>query len=370
MFRIHQRLCASVRLGLALCSLAFCSLVSMAVHAADPYEIFVSNERSGDLTVIAGSDFKVLATIPVGKRPRGVHVSPDGKSVYVALSGTPIEGPPPLDAQGNPILKKYSKAEDDDDSEAKADKSADGIGVVSVASRRLVGKLHAGSDPEEFALSRDGSRIYISNEDIKASSVLNIASGKIEHIIPVGGEPEGVGVTPDGSRFYVTCETSGDVYVIDTRSYHVVVHFMVPPRPRSVDFLPDGSLAFIPSESKEKLNVVRNSASPRVLKTVDLPLGVRPMKVKVASDGNRLYLSGGRSGSVAVLDAHSYAVLATIKVGTRPWGLALSPDGKYLFSANGPSNDISVIDLASNREIRRVPAGQGPWGLTIVPLTH
>ncbi len=61
---------------------------------AGNYEIFVSNENAGTLTVINGADFKVEATIPVGKRPRGIHASPDGKTVYVALSGTPIEPPP------------------------------------------------------------------------------------------------------------------------------------------------------------------------------------------------------------------------------------------------------------------------------------
>ena len=55
----------------------------------DSYQIFVSNEKSGDLTVISGDDFQVVTTIPVGKRPRGIRASPDGKTVYVALSGTP-----------------------------------------------------------------------------------------------------------------------------------------------------------------------------------------------------------------------------------------------------------------------------------------
>ena len=50
--------------------------------------------------------FQVVATIPVGKRPRGIHASPDGKTVYVALSGTPVEPPPKLDANGNPISEK------------------------------------------------------------------------------------------------------------------------------------------------------------------------------------------------------------------------------------------------------------------------
>jgi len=59
-----------------------------AGRADGGYQIFVSNEKSGDLTVISSDGFKVVATIPVGKRPRGIRASPDGRTVYVALSGT------------------------------------------------------------------------------------------------------------------------------------------------------------------------------------------------------------------------------------------------------------------------------------------
>jgi YVTN family beta-propeller protein len=283
------------------------ALVAVALAGSMPasaagYRIFVTNERSGDVTVIDGGDFKVVSTIAVGKRPRGIHVSPDGKTVYVALSGTPIEGPPALDAQGNPILKKNNKADDDDDDDAKADKSADGIGIVNVAQKKLTGRISAGSDPEEFVLSKDGSRIYVSNEDIETASVINIASGKVEHIIPVGREPEGVGVTPNGKQFYVTCETGGEVFVIDTTTYQVAGHFTVPVRPRSVDFLSTGKIGFIPSESKSQLNVI-DVAAAQVLKTIDLPAGSRPMKVKVSVDDRRVYVSDGRAGTVTVLDS-------------------------------------------------------------------
>jgi YVTN family beta-propeller protein len=347
---------------LALAGASAGSSLAIAGHA--PYQVFVTNEKSADITVIDGGDFKVVGTIPVGKRPRGIHVSPDGKTVYVATSGTPIEGPPPLDAAGNPILKKNNK-DDDDDDRAKADKSADGIRIVDVATRKVTGKINAGSDPEEFALSKDGSRIYVSNEDIRTATVINIASGKVEHLIPVGGEPEGVGVTPDGKQFYITCETGGEVFAIDTASYKAIGHFTVPIRPRSVDFISNANIGFIPSETKGQLNVI-DTASVNVLKSVDLPAGSRPMKVKVSPDNKRVYVSDGRAGTVSVIDTQTYAVLSTVKVGTRPWGIVLSPDGKYLFSANGPSNDVSVVDLETNKEVTRVKAGEGPWGLTIV----
>jgi YVTN family beta-propeller protein len=343
----------------------------IAVLAAAPrganaasYQIVVSNERSNDVTVISGGDFAVLATIPVGKRPRGIHGSPDGKLVYVAMSGTPIAAPPQLDAHGNPIFKRGG---DDDDNDAEADKSADGIGIVDLAARKLKGKIFAGSDPEEFALSKDGTKIYVSNEDTKSASVVDIAKAKVEHIIPVGQEPEGVATTPDGKQFYVTCESGGDVYAIETSGYTVVGHFKVPPRPRTVAFLPSAGLAFVPSESVGLINVV-DSNKFTVVKTITLPTGARPMSLKIPADSRSLYASNGRLGTVSVIDLKSDAVVTNIKVGTRPWGMALSPDGKYLFTANGPSDDISVVDLKTNQEVQRVKAGKSPWSIAVVPV--
>jgi YVTN family beta-propeller protein len=326
------------------------------------YQVYVSNEKSGDVTVINGGDFSVAATIAVGKRPRGIHASADGKTVYVALSGTPIEGAPQIDARGNPV---FANKKDDDDDDANADKAADGVGVVDTAARQLRRKLNAGSDPEEFALSKDGKHIYISNEDTKTASVINIETGKLEHLIPVGQEPEGVTTTPDGTQFYVTCEAGGDIYVIGTRDYLVAAHFKVNGRPRSVDFLSKSAVGFIPSESVGEINVV-DTANARVFKTLTLPAGSRPMRVRVSPDETKLYVSNGRAGTVSVIDTHTYELLATIKVGPRPWGIGISPDGKFLFAANGYSNDVSVVDLDANKEVMRVKAGLSPWGIAVV----
>jgi YVTN family beta-propeller protein len=333
-------------------------------HAAG-YQIWVSNERSDDITVIDGATNQAIATIPVGKRPRGIHASPDGRKVYVALSGTPIVAPPKLDAKGNPIFKRGGK-DDDDEDEAKSDKSADAIGVIDVAQRKLIGKISGGSDPEEFSLSKNGKQLYVSNEDVKTASVIDIASGKVEHIIPVGLEPEGVATSPDGKRFYVTCEAGGEIYAIDAAKYSVIGHFKVNVRPRTVGFLPNSNIAFIPSESTGELNVI-DTAALSITKVIKLPEGARPMSVKVSHDGKRVYVSTGRGATIDVLDAHTYDLITAIKVGTRPWGMALTPDGKRAYVANGPSNDVSAVDLQTNKEITRIKAGTSPWSVAIVP---
>ncbi|HUA64249.1 MAG TPA: hypothetical protein VME24_00275, partial [Alphaproteobacteria bacterium] len=188
------------------------SIFVFAAREAKSYEIFVSNERAADVTVISGDSFKVVAHIPIGKRPRGIHASPDGKFVYVAVSGTPLEPLPQLDRNGNPILQMNTNS---DEVEAESDKSADGIVMVDAAKRKVLRKFNAGSDPENFALNADGTRIYISNEDVGAATVLDAHSGRAITFVPVSSEPEGVGVSPDGKFFYVTCETTGDIFAID-----------------------------------------------------------------------------------------------------------------------------------------------------------
>jgi YVTN family beta-propeller protein len=322
------------------------------------YWVCVSNERSGDVTIIDGDGRNVVITVPAGKRPRGIHPSPDGRRLYVALSGSPITGPPKLDARGNPVFEP--EKEDD------ADRSADGIGVIDLPQKKLLKKLPSGVDPEEFAVSPDGKRLYISNEDVATASILNVESGKVEQIVRVKKEPEGVALTPDGKFVYVTCETGGEVLVIDTATKKAVAEIPIGGRPRTVAFLPDGSRAFVPSETAGTVTVV-DTASHRILQVIKLPPGSRPMGTAMAPDGKRLYVSTGRDGTVCVLDPAGGKVLQTIQVGKRPWGLGLAPDGKLLFVANGPSDDVSVVDLVTLKEVGRVKAGRGPWGVAIVP---
>src|SRR4051794_15113599 len=58
------------------CIISVSLVLVMNVAASDDCMIYVSNERSGDVTVIDGANNAVLSTLPVGKRPRGIHCSP------------------------------------------------------------------------------------------------------------------------------------------------------------------------------------------------------------------------------------------------------------------------------------------------------
>jgi len=310
---------------LLLSSLLF---VSATVWADPTYRLFVTNEKSNSISVIDSRTGKIETTLEIGKRPRGVGLSPDHKVLYVALSGD------------------------------------DAIGMVDVATLKFLGKLDSGDDPETFAVHPNGN-LYLSNEDGAKATVLSPKTGKIIEEIRVGLEPEGVAISPDGKTVMVTSESSNMVHVIDVAAHKVIANILVAARPRGLAFSRDGSRAYVSSEIGDELAIIDTKTYKISKKAViDVPKA-KPMGIKLSPDNKTLYLTTGRAAKVAVIDADTLALKGTIDVGKRVWGEALSRDGSRLYTANGVSNTVSVVDTKAGKTIKTIKVGKGPWGLVL-----
>jgi YVTN family beta-propeller protein len=341
---------ASLRPRLAaLLAALTAGLVPLAVQAA---HLYVSNEDGESVSVLDANTGAPVATIPVGKRPRGLKVSRDGKLLFVAVSGLP-KCPPSVP--------------DEECAKLKRDLQADGVAVIDLASGKLSRLLKAGSDPEQFDLSLDGKRLFISNEDSASLSVLNVVTGALEATVPVGNEPEGVRVSPNGHWVLVTNESGNSVTIVDTKTLKVLRSMSVGQRPRDAAFTPDSATAYITGEFDASLYRAAVPQGDPVTHMLQLRKENRPMGIVLDVARNRIYISTGRGGTVAVVSLDGPKLVKEIPVGKRPWGIALSHDGKKLYTANGPSNDVSIIDTASLSVLRTVPAGNSPWGVAIGP---
>ncbi len=233
--------------------------------------VYITNEDSRELSVIDDGSGRVVATIEVGTRPRGVRATPDGRKVFVALSGSPKCPPTMPDAECEKL---------------KADKTKDGVAVVDAASRKVERILPAGSDPENFDISRDGSRLFVSNEDAGTASVLDIASGKVLSTVKVGREPEGVRVQPDDKAVWVTGETDHNVTILDAKSGKVLGAVGVGKRPRGIAFTPDGARAYVTCEVDGTVWVI-DAKTRKTVATLTLPPGSKPMGVAASPDGGK-----------------------------------------------------------------------------------
>jgi len=359
MYRPSLIVCVALAMSLAAASGCGGRDSNSALSTSGP-RIYVSDETGGRVAVIDPDAGRVVTTLAVGKRPRGIRLIDGGRHVLVALSGSPIAGPGVDESKLPP-----------------GDRKADGIGVVDLASLKVARVMKSGQDPEAFAVSPDEKTVYVSNEETGEMSAVDIAGGEVRGSVKVGDEPEGVAVRPDGKVVYVTSEGDNAIAAIDAATMKEIARMPVGARPRGIVFTHDGAKAFTTSENGGVVTVL-DAQAHKVLSTITLPrptaagaIPPRPMGAVLSPDGGTLYVTTGRAKSIVAIDVASLAIIHTFDdIGARPWGIGISADGRTLYTANGPSGDVSVVDAASGKVVRRIAVGGSPWGLVVAPPTE
>jgi PQQ-dependent catabolism-associated beta-propeller protein len=313
-----------------LAAALFVSLNCCARPQPSTDTVFVSNEV-GYVTLVDGATGRIEGRLATGARPRGMELSPDGKTFYVAAS------------------------------------DAGRIEAWDVHSRKRIATYNSGSDPERFALSPDGSTMYIASEDHGAVTFVDLKTDRIIREVMVGPEPEGVGVSPDGKLVAATSEVANLAHFIDAATGKLLDSVPVGSRPRFVLFMNGGKTVWVSSEQRGTISVF-DAATHRIARTIDLtksfdiPEPVQAIEMRATHDQKRVFVAMGRSNRVAEIDPATFSVVRSFPTGERTWGIGLSPDESRLYVASGLSGTLTIIDLKANKVLHTVALGGRPWG--------
>jgi len=176
-----------------------------------------------------------------------------------------------------------------------------------------------------------------------ALTAFGFASGQIR----VGRQADGSIIIPSGQRL---TPAGTQIEVAD--------------RPLGMTLSPDGALMVVVTGSNfasRRLHVIE-VASASVVQTINI--GDSFVGVAFSSDGQRLYVGGGRDNDVKFFrknSATTFVADGVVSIATsEPSGLSLSPDDSTLYVALNRRHSVAIIDTAS-RAVQEVPVGSYPY---------
>jgi YVTN family beta-propeller protein len=329
-------------------------------------EVWVANALVPTVTRVRTSDGTVAGDIAVGPSP-------------VAIAHR----------AGDPLVVVAQRASDD-------------LGLIEVASGRIVDAIHVGDEPSNVVLSPDGRRAYVTLATEDAVAVVDLDARRVTARVPAVVDPLGLAISPDGARLFVASHRSGqaqrfpfeddpaaeerDVVVVDTASNEVVATFLeVGSTIGALEVSADGTtlwVATLVNDTESPLGSAGNVAFQHLVLALDAATGAERARADLSrqpSSGGRavtlhqlaeregeLWVPAEGSDLVVALDASTLAELHRVPVPGRPRHVLATAGGVFVHGVQdlsttriGPDGaTLGTTPLAEDPRPADVAAGQ------------
>lgn len=274
-----------------------------------------------------------LTVIPVGSKPVGTGISPDGRRLYVANSG---------DAT---------------------------VSVVDIPSATVVATVPTLVNPTSVAVSPDGSSVWVGSDESWTDQPEGITVIDAATLVPRPIEFIGVSAVdfrPDGREVWASLSGYAGVEIFDTRTF---AHSRLDAygAGASVSFDSTSSRAYVTLGSPNSWDNGIATFDARTHQEIDYPGGPVPFaQGEIIADGTRLYTRASESALV-ITDLSRSTLPFVFRIDQPATGLAvdgirerlvLTTHNQYA-GAGVPKNTIMLLDIASSRTSWSMPTPTG-----------
>jgi YVTN family beta-propeller protein len=343
------------------------------VSSLDGRLLYVVCQDSDEVRVVDIGSRKVISSIPVGRMPRGIALSPSGHQLYVSNAWS------------------------------------DTVSVIDTAGMQVVQTLPTGPEPSGVVSDSSNTTLYVANRLSGDISVVDLGSGQETKRLQAGRGASYLTLSPDGKSIYCThiypnagafrSQPKSEITVIDTMRQTVterkllhnvagVFHVALSADGRlgvAAQLRPKNLIPLAHVEHGWAFGDSLTLFGDDIGGTVQIPIDeldryyALPWGVAITPDKSKIFLTTAGSESVTVIDVSSLLktvrsrrqpfvndlsasadyVLARIPVGHNPRGVLLSADGKRLYVANRLDDNLAVIDTDTLHVVSTIDLG-GP----------
>jgi YVTN family beta-propeller protein len=221
------------------------------------------------------------------------------------------------------------------------------------------------SPGEDWVMSSDKKRLYVSMPLVNQVAVVDTATLKVITNIATGAKPARLALQHDEKYLWIgndsVEETDGGVTVIDTTTLKVAAQLKTGAGHHEIAFTDDDRYAFVTNKQNGTLSVidVRKLARVKELKT-----GTRPAAVAFSSLSKAVYVADESDGTITAVDGARHEILTSMKAQPGLHAIRFLPDGRFGFVVNRSTSAVYIFDVSTNRLSHTVPVGPTPDQIT------
>ena len=253
------------------------------------------------------------------------------------------------------IAPKLNRGFVSDGREAKAS-------IVDLKTLQTISRVDTGPNPDAILFEPGQNEVYAFNGRGQSATVIAADSGKVVTTIPLGGKPEFAGADPESHRVFDNLEDKSEVAAIDTKTHQVVNRWPIAPGESASGIAVDPKNHRLFMGCDNRLMVMMDSTSGKVLATVPIGEGVDGAAF---DPGTQLaFASCGRSATVTI--AHEAAdelnVVQVLKTEPGARTMALDPTTHKIYL---PTAKFGALPESATGERRRPPMIPGSFKILV-----
>jgi DNA-binding beta-propeller fold protein YncE len=242
---------------------------------------------------------------------------------------------------------------------------------------KLLAMVLLESPGEDWVLTPEGDRIYVSLPQVGKVAVVDTARWKVASTLDAGVGARRVALQPDEAYLWVSYGESQEgpsgFAVFNARTLELVSRVETGRGRHEITFRPDSRYAFV-TNSREGTVAVVDVHRLEVVQRLET--GVGPAAIDYSSQARAAYVShagvpgtsgnaaeedDGTDGGLVAIDGESHQILARIPAPAGIGELRFAPGGRFALAPHTAGNTVLILDAARNRVIQTADVEDGPY---------
>lgn len=297
----------------------------------EPKLAVVLNSGEATVSLIDMPSRKVIKTVPVGKEPHHLMMTPDQKTLLIA------------NAAGNDVV------------------------LMNPTTGELIGKIPDIIDPYQIGYSPN-HKWFVSNGNRLDRVDVYHAQGadlKLAKSIKLGKTPSHVAFTADSKIAFITLQDSNELAAIDLDTQTVLWKMTTGKVPAGVWMTPGDQYLLVGITGEDNVQVIdwKNGKEVKRILTGKGAHNFRPL-----GDKKHVFVSNRIASTISLINMQTLEKVGDITgLPAGPDDMEITPDGKTMWVTFRFSKKAGVIDIPSMKLVTVIPVGKSPHGVFFTP---